>query len=141
MKSYNNLYDQLCSYENLELAYMKARKGKTLKDYVIEFEADLKQNLLDLQFELQTFTYQPRPIKTFIVRDPKTRKIGASNFRDRVVHHALCNIVTPILGNRFIVDSFANRKGKGTNPAIKRFEKFLGQVSFNHKMGGGAPQI
>jgi retron-type reverse transcriptase len=140
MKRYDDLYKQLTSYENLELAFMNARTGKTLKDYVIEFEADLKQNLLDLQFELQTFTYQPRPITMFIVKDPKTRKIGASDFRDRVIHHALCNVISPILGDSFIFDSFANRKSKGTHSAIKRFEKFLRIVSVNHssvEMGGG----
>ena len=140
MKSYNDLYAQITSYENLELAFMNARKGKTLKDYVIEFEADLKKNLFDLQFELQTFSYQPRPITTFIVKDPKTRKIGASDFRDRVIHHALCNVISPILGGGFIFDSFANRKGKGTHPAIRRFEKFLRPVSFKLKWGG-APKI
>ncbi|MFH1520628.1 MAG: hypothetical protein ABID61_03220 [Candidatus Micrarchaeota archaeon] len=140
MRWYNDLYEQLTSYENLELAFLNARKGKTLKDYVIDFEADLKQNLRDLQFELQTFTYRPRPITMFIVKDPKTRKIGASDFRDRVIHHALCNVISSILGSSFIFDSFANRKGKGTHPAIKRFEKFLRAVSTNHsnaEMGGG----
>ncbi len=133
MKTYTDLYEKLTSYENLELAFKRARKGKTLKEYVIEFETNLKENLLKLQFELQTFTYKPKPIKTFIVRDPKTRKIGASDFRDRVVHHALCNVIAPILGNSFIFDSFANQKGKGTHKAIKRFEQFLTQTTFNHK--------
>jgi hypothetical protein len=141
VKTYNDLYSELCSYENLELAFKKARKRKTLKNYVIEFEANLKENLLKLQFELQTLTYQPAPIKTFIISDPKTRKIGASDFRDRVVHHALYNAISPLLGNSFIFDSFANRKGKGTPNAIRRFESFLRRVSFNHhkvKSGGGA---
>ncbi|MFH1260405.1 MAG: hypothetical protein ABII39_00560 [Candidatus Micrarchaeota archaeon] len=140
MKSYNNLYEQLISYENLELAFKRAKKRKTLKNYVVEFKINLKDNLLKLQNELQTFTYRPRALETFVIRDPKTRKISASDFRDRVVHHALCNIITPILGDGFIFDSFANQKGKGTHNAIKRFERFLGQVSFNHskiKTGGG----
>ena len=141
MKSYNNLYEQLISYENLELAFKRAKKRKTLKNYVVEFKINLKDNLLKLQNELQTFTYRPRALEIFVIRDPKTRKISASDFRDRVVHHALCNIITPILGDGFIFDSFANQKGKGTHNAIKRFERFLGQVSFNHskiKTGGGA---
>ena len=133
MESYKNLYDQLCSYENLELAFKNARKRKTQKEYVIVFESDLKENLLKLQFELQTLAYQPNPIKTFIVRDPKTRKIGASDFRDRAVYHALCNIIAPLLGNGFVFDSFANQKGKGTHRAIKRFEQFLPQLTFNHQ--------
>ena len=133
MKSYKNLYDQLCSYENLELAFRRARKRKTLKEYVIFFESHLKENLLKLQFELQTLTYNPAPITMFIVRDPKTRRIGASDFRDRVVYHALCNVIAPLLGNSFIFDSFANQKGKGTHKAITRFEQFLSQTTFNHK--------
>jgi retron-type reverse transcriptase len=106
MKTYSDLYDPLCSFVNLELAFKKARKRKTQKDYVIEFKACLKENLLNLQFELQTFTYRPRPIKTFIVRDPKTRKIGASDFQDRVVHHALINVIAPLFEPSFIFDLY-----------------------------------
>jgi len=140
MKTYPDLFAQLTSYENLELAFRKARKRKTLKGYVIEFEADLKENLAKLQFELQTFTYRPNPIKTFIVRDPKTRKIGASDFRDRVIHHALCNVIGRVFENSFIFDSFANRKGKGTHNAIIRFEKFLRQVSFSGQKVSPKPE-
>ncbi len=133
MKTYKNLYYQLCSYENLELAFQKARKRKTLKNYVIEFETDLQSNLKELKHELENFTYSPYPLTTFIVYDPKTRKISASHFRDRVVHHALCNIISPIFEKTFIPASFANRKGKGTHPAIRRFEQFLSQTTFYHK--------
>ncbi len=133
MKTYDDLYGQLCSYDNLELAFKKARKRKTLKKYVLEFETKLKENLLNLQFELQTFTYAPAPLTLFVVRDPKTRKIAASDFRDRVVYHALCNILAPMFEKSFIYDSFANRKGKGTHPAIKRFEQFLGKTIVGHQ--------
>ena len=81
------VYGELCSYENLELAFQRARKGKTLKDYVIKFEANLKENLLLLRTELILHTYQPKPLKTFILRDPKTRKISKSDFRDRSEEH------------------------------------------------------
>ena len=98
-KAYRNLYNALCSYENLELAFLKARKGKTFKGYVIEFESELENNLNQLKRELETFAYSPAPLTTFIVRDPKTRRISSSHFRDRVVHHALCNIIEPYLGS------------------------------------------
>ncbi len=77
-----NLYSELCSYENLELAFKKARKGKTLKPYVIEFEANPDKNIKQLQQELLFHTYRPKPLETFILRDPKTRKISKSDFRD-----------------------------------------------------------
>lgn len=61
MKTYRGLYNALCSYENLELAFKKARKGKTLKNYVLEFEAELDNNLKQLKYELETLTYSPAP--------------------------------------------------------------------------------
>ncbi len=126
-----SLWDQLCSYENLELAFLKARKRKTLKPYVIEFENDLKENLLRLRFELLVNIYEPRSLETFIIRDPKTRKISKSAFRDRIIHHAIINIIEPLFEKQFIFDSYANRKGKGTLNAVNRFNVFKRKVSKN----------
>lgn len=112
-------------------AFRKARKGKSKKWYVIEFENNLKNNLLQLRYELETLTYHPRPLKRFIIRDPKTRVIHASCFVDRIVHHALCNIIEPIFDRTFIYDSYANRKKKGTHAALKRFDYFKRKVSNN----------
>lgn len=131
----SNLYAEICSYENLESAFHKARKGKTLKLYVITFEADLKHNLLRLQQELILQTYKPKPLETFILRDPKTRKISKSDFRDRVIHHALCNVIEPFFEKSFISDSFANRKGKGTLKAIERFDYCARKVSHGFTRG------
>lgn len=133
MKTYNNLWEELYSYENLELAFRKARKHKTLKPYVIEFEKNLKGNLLQLRTELLIHAYKPRSLKTFILRDPKTRKISKSEFRDRVIHHALCNIIEPIFDKSFIYNSYTNRKGKGTLKALKRFDDFKRKVTKNNK--------
>lgn len=127
-----DLYYQVCSYENLYLAYQRARKGKTTKQYVLEFEENLIENLRQLQRELLTQTYQPSPLQGFILRDPKTRKINRSAFRDRIVYHALCIIIEPLFEQHFIFDSYANRKGKGVLRAIDRFYSFQNMVSQNH---------
>jgi len=132
MHTCTNLYSKLCSYENLGLAYRKARKHKTTRKYVVEFEADLENNILQLQKELMAQEYRPRPRETFTLRDPKTRKISKSDFRDRVVHHAICNIIEPIFDKTFIYDSYANRKGKGTINAIKRFVNFKRKITQNN---------
>jgi len=125
------------------LAFIKARKRKTLRSYVTEFESEPEANLKELQHELMTFTYTPHALTTFIVRDPKTRKISSSHFRDRIVHHALCNIIAPIFERNFIHDSFANQKGKGTHLAIKRAEKFIRKVApvTNPRGGGGQHKL
>lgn len=131
MKTYRNLYNKLVSYENLEKAFKKAKKGKTSKLYVIEFEKNLKENLNFLKSELETFTYAPKPLKRFTIRDPKTRIIHASAFRDRIVHHALFNIIEPTFDKTFIYDSYANRIGKGSLKALERFDYFKRKISIN----------
>jgi len=131
MKTYNKLYEEVCSMNNLANAWRKARKGKTKKIDVMEFEQNIRKNLLKLKEELLNQTYKPEPMKTFILRDPKTRKISKSTFRDRIIHHSLIRIIEPIFDKTFIYDNCANRKGKGNLFALKRFDKFKRKVSKN----------
>jgi len=131
METYTQLYSKIYSMANLTLAWRKARKGKTTKLDVISFDKSVTKNLLNLHNELKNKTYEPRSLRTFILRDPKTRKISKSDFRDRVIHHAVVNIISPILEKSFIYDSCAGRKRKGTLFALKRFEKFVRKVSGN----------
>ena len=131
MKTYKDLYPDIYSIKNLILAWQKARNDKTKKTYVIEFEEKLGRNLKALHEELKNEIYTPKLLKTFILRDPKTRKISKSDFRDRVVHHALCNIIEPIFEKGFIYDNSACRKQKGTTFALMRFEKFQRKVTSN----------
>ncbi len=132
MKTYKNIYSKIYDFKNLIFSYQKAKKGKTKKFYVKEFEENLAYNLKILYDELKNQTYRPEPLKTFILRDPKTRKISKSAFRDRIVHHALVNILEPIFDKTFIYDSCANRKGKGTLFGLKRFYKFVRRISKNN---------
>lgn len=118
---------------NLTMAWRKARQGKTLHPDIIEFEKDIERNLWTLHRELSTRIYAPRSLTTFVVRDPKTRKIAKSHFRDRVVHHALVNVIGPIFERTFIYDSCANQKGKGTLFALKRYHIFMRKVTRNGK--------
>ncbi len=134
MKTYKNLYQKLCNLDNLVSAFRKARKGKSKKDYVIKFESNLQTNLENLQKDLINKTYYSSDLKKFIIRDPKTRTIHASIFRDRIVHHAIINILNPIYEKIFIYDSFASRKNKGTHNAINRFESFIKKVSSNGRL-------
>ncbi len=127
-----DLYSQIIDIDNLILASRKARKHKTKKADVMEFSANLHDNILKLHEELKGHTYKPEPLKTFILRDPKTRKISKSAFRDRVVYHALIRVIEPIFDKSFIYDSCANRKGKGNLFAIKRFYKFYREITKNN---------
>lgn len=91
---------------------------------MLTFNFTLEEELLTLQSELYTHTYQPGKYRTFEIWDPKPRLISAAPYRDRVVHHALCNIIVPLLEANLIGDTYANRIGYGTHRALKRFTHF-----------------
>ena len=124
MKTYKNLYPKVWAWDNLYLAYRRARKGKRGRVPVANFEFFLEDNLVQLQEELRTKTYTPGPYHSFYIHEPKRRLISAAPFRDRVVHHALCQVIEPIFERRFIHDSYANRVGKGTHRALDRCTYF-----------------
>ncbi len=124
VKRYKQLYAQIVSFENLFAAYRKAAKGKRGQANVADFEFNLETNLLQLQAELYSHAYRPGAYRSFYINDPKHRLISAAPFRDRVVHHALCNVIEPIFERTFIGDSYANRKGKGTHAALDRAQHF-----------------
>jgi RNA-directed DNA polymerase len=115
-------FRRLCSWENLVLAWRKAARGKRGTASVARFEYWAEERLAELQRELLTGTYRPGGYVHFHIKDPKPRKISAARFRDRVVHHALCNLIEPRFERLFMPDSYANRAGKGTHKAIDRLQ-------------------
>jgi hypothetical protein len=115
-------FQHLCSWENLVLAWRKAARGKRGTASVARFEYRAEDHLADLQAELVAGTYRPGAYVHFHIKDPKRRKISAARFRDRVVHHALCNLIEPRFERLFMPDSYANRVGKGSHQAIDRLQ-------------------
>ncbi len=124
MKTYRRLYDRLWDFEHLYWAYRRARRGKRSKVPVAKFERFQEEELLALQQALKEETYLPGPYHSFYIHEPKRRLISAAPFRDRVVHHALVALLEPLWEPRFIYDSYANRKGKGTHRALERAQSF-----------------
>jgi RNA-directed DNA polymerase len=118
------MYEQICSWDNLLLAFRRASRGKRGQPNVAAFEHRLEDNLMAIQRQLVTQTYRPGHYVSFVIHEPKRRLISAAPFADRVVHHALCNVIEPILERSFIFDSYANRVGKGTHAALDRCQEF-----------------
>ena len=118
------MYASVIAWDNLWLAYRKAARGKRGAVSAARFEYQVADHLAELQAELAAKTYCPGPYTHFTIHEPKRRKISAAHFRDRVVHHALCNVIEPLFEARFIADSYANRVGKGTHRAVDRLQQF-----------------
>ncbi len=130
MKRVGNLWSNIIDFDNLLFASRKAQRGKRFQENVLRFNYDLEAELFDIQDELMEKTYQPGEYKTFEIYEPKKRMISAAPYRDRVVHHALCNVIEPIFDKSFIYDSYANRKEKGTHKALDRFVKYFRSSQF-----------
>jgi len=121
MQRYGNLWPAVTDFENLLQAARQAQQGKRFRGNVLEFNFALEQELFTLRTELRQQTYQPGGYRTFEIRDPKRRLISAAPYRDRVVHHALCNIIVPLLEPTLISQTYANRCGYGTHKALNQF--------------------
>jgi RNA-directed DNA polymerase len=123
-KTFRRLWPQLNSFTNLWEAYLAARRGKRRRPAVAAYEFDAESRLLRLQERLEAGEYVPGAYRTFVVREWKRRVVSAAPFEDRIVHHALCRVIEPIWERRFIHDTYACRRRKGTLAALDRAQHF-----------------
>ena len=132
-KTFNNLFEQVVSFEALYNAYLLARRGKRETMACRHFEKNLEGELIQLQNELIWGEYRTGPYRHFYVNEPKRRRITALKlFRDRVVQHAIYSVIEPIWEARFISDSYACRPGKGTHAGANKAQQMLQQCLKKH---------
>lgn len=101
---------------------------------VAEFGLNLERELLRLRRELQDGTYRPSKYRLFTIYERKPRVIAAAPFRDRVVHHAVMNVIERPLARTFIEDSYACRHGKGVHAAVDRYQAWAQTYRYALKM-------
>ncbi|MEI2806934.1 MAG: reverse transcriptase/maturase family protein [Albidovulum sp.] len=134
MKRLRDLWPQLISFDNLWRAWRQARRGKSRSPGAVAFELDLERELLALQRELADGRYRPGAYRLFTLYERKPRLIAAAPFRDRVVHHAVMNVIEPPLDRTFIFDSYACRRGKGTHAAVDRYQRWAQRYPYALKL-------
>jgi RNA-directed DNA polymerase len=121
VKRHGNLWDKITHPDNLYKAYLKAKKGKGWRKSIIRFEQDIPGNLLKLQRSLCTHQFNTSSYSTKVIYEPKERTLYKLPFYpDRIVQHALLQVVIPIWDNIMIYDSYACRKGKGMHEASRK---------------------
>lgn len=128
MKRIGNLFDKVCNLDNLHLAHSKAKRGKHKRYGVLLFEKRLDENLKQILLELITSTYKTAEYQIFTIYDPKERVIYRLPYRDRVVHHAIMNVLEQIWTSIFISNTYACIKGKGIHSALKHLKRDLRDV-------------
>lgn len=129
MKRTGNLYNKVCDCDNLYLAYSKAKQGKAKSYGVLCFEKDLDVNMLQIQKELIGETYKTSEYDIFTISDPKERVIYRLPFRDRVVQHAIMNVLESLWTSVFISHTYSCIKGKGIHGALKHIRRDLKDVT------------
>ncbi len=125
MRRVNHLFGAVTSHENLMGSFRLALKGCKRTPSVCRFIFHLESELIGLQDALISGEYRPGGYRFFTIQDPKARIIAEAPFRDRVVHHAVVRVLTPVYERRFIYDSYATRVGKGTHASVRRAQQFV----------------
>lgn len=126
MKRYGNLWDKVCERANIELAAELAVKAKRLTKARTEFLENKQQLLDDLQASLINETYRFSPLHSFTVYEPKERQIHTPPFYpDKILHHALMNVVKPLFMEKFTADTYGSIKGRGVSMTTEKLKKVL----------------
>jgi RNA-directed DNA polymerase len=127
VKKHRNLIDKITTLDNLRLAYEKTSRGKKMSWGYLEFKEYAEANLLQVQQELADGAYKIGAYREFTIYEPKPRQISALDFKDRLVQHALCNVIAPIFEKTLMPQTFACRVGFGTHAGVQFVQSKLRQ--------------
>ncbi|MCC9601922.1 reverse transcriptase/maturase family protein [Stieleria sp. JC731] len=134
MKRVGYVIPEIATYENLLLAFRRAAKGKRHRGAVKQFSRGLSSKLHQMADEIKNDTVTVGNYTRFIIGDPKVRVIHSPCFQERVLHHAIVNVVGPVLERGANQASFACRKGKGNLLAIRFAQRYLRGNTFWMKL-------
>ena len=126
MKRIGNLYQKIISVENLRLADEKARRGKTRTYGVRVHDKNREANILALHEALLTKTFKTSPYDVFTIYEPKERLIfRLPYYPDRIVHHAIMNVLEPIWVKTFTYNTYSCVKGRGIEGCARQVDKII----------------
>lgn len=139
MKRIGNLFNRIISYENLVRADKKAGLGKTKRYGVKKFDRNPHENLVRLQKALIEDTYRTSEYCVYTIiadRGNKEREIyRLPYYPDRIVHHAIMNVIEPYLVSRFTADIFNCLKGisyKSKNKRLAAMAAYWGWCKYGN---------
>ena len=129
MKRHNNLFEQIISVDNLELADINARRGKSNQACIKRHDENRKPNIKKLHLSLRCKRYTTSDYTTFTIKEPKERLIyRLPYYPDRIVQHAVMNITMPIFLSTFTNDTYSCIKKRGVHKALGNLTKSLKNV-------------
>lgn len=131
-KGTSDLWSQVISVENLRTAATTAYENADNKTKSMKaFMAELDDNIAKLHEDLKNWKYKTGPYSHFIKKEPKVRKISSLPFKDKIVQHAILQVVQPIWMKKFTKDTYNCLKGRGTHGFVRKMKKTIK----SHKVG------
>ena len=126
MKRIGNLFEKVIAIDNLKLADEKARKGK-LHSYGVQMhDKNREANILALHESLKNGTFHTSQYHVFTIYEPKEREIyQLPYYPDRILHHAVMNILEPIWVSVFTRDTYSCIKNRGIHACAMSVKKAL----------------
>lgn len=131
--SFGGLFCKVYDFNNLYRAFTEAAKGRRYTEDVLRFRSHLEENLINIQNSLVWHEWKPSVMHRFVIYEPKRREIAAPAFADRVVHHALVQIIEPLFERRFLSCSYACRSRKGTQAAVGAAQRYIREANAKYK--------
>lgn len=126
MKRIGNLYEKIISIENLRLADEKARRGKA-NSYGVRFhDRNREANIIALHEMLRAHSFRNSKYETFTIFEPKEREIfRLPYYPDRILHHAIMNVLEPIWVSIFTTDTYSCIKKRGIHGAMRKVKQAM----------------
>lgn len=127
MKRIGNLYQQICSIDNLRLAHKNARKGRGWYQEVKMVDGNLDYYLQDLQEMLRTHTYHTSQYTSFIRHERgKDREIfKLPYYPDRICQWAILQVIEPYILRNLTPYTYSAIPGKGIHAALHDVQRAM----------------
>lgn len=124
LKRKGQLFETILEWDNLRDAVHRAMRGKRDRVEARSWLENHDQNLRRVAEQVREGAFVFGRYHQFFIHDPKKRLITAPCFEERIVHHAIINVLEPHLERWLIDDTYACRKGKGVHACLDRAQHF-----------------
>lgn len=125
-KTIKNMFDKKLNYIAFYNAHIRASSNKKSRSDVIKYEIDLETNLMNLYNSIKNGKYHVGKYHQFTIYEPKKRIIQSLPYKDRIVHQwYVGEFILPYIVPKFIKDTYACIKNRGTHKAVKQLQNYM----------------
>lgn len=120
MTGTKDLFNSICSMDNLYRAYQNAKSGKGWYKEVKQIEKRPFYYLAGLQYMLKNHLFKTSEYEIFILNEGKKKRdvYKLPFFPDRIAQWAILQVIEPFLVANMTTDTYSAIPGKGIQPIV-----------------------